>query len=252
MSYTVNQLAKLSGISIRTLHFYDEIGLLKPACYGGNNYRYYEDEQLLLLQQILFYRELGFPLNDIKKILGSDSFDKIEALKAHRNILEKDLNRTGQLIETIDKTIAHLRGKIKMKDNEFYYGFDSKKQKEHEKYLVEKGIVTQIFLDQCNEKIKNWTDTEKNDFIQDIERIMHDLIIAIEEELSPSCKEVQSLIREHYCWLKRSWNPTKAIYIGLIELYQSPEFRKFYEDRHPKLLEFMIQAMRFFSEREFS
>ena len=62
MSYTVNKLAKLSGVSVRALHFYDEIGLLKPAFYGENNYRYYEEEQLLLLQQILFFREMGFSL----------------------------------------------------------------------------------------------------------------------------------------------------------------------------------------------
>jgi DNA-binding transcriptional MerR regulator len=68
MAYTVNKLAKLSGVSVRTLHFYDEIGLLEPAYYGDNNYRYYEEEQLLMLQQILFFRELGFPLIDIQRI----------------------------------------------------------------------------------------------------------------------------------------------------------------------------------------
>lgn len=78
MSYTVNKIAKLSGVSIRTLHYYDEIGLLKPAYYGENNYRYYEEKQLLLLQQILFYRELDFQLVDIQKVLSSDGFDKIE------------------------------------------------------------------------------------------------------------------------------------------------------------------------------
>jgi DNA-binding transcriptional MerR regulator len=69
MAYTVKKLAKISGISIRTLRFYDEIGLLKPAYYGENNYRYYEEEQVLILQQILFYRELGFPLKDIHRII---------------------------------------------------------------------------------------------------------------------------------------------------------------------------------------
>src|SRR5271169_1238869 len=116
MAYTVNKLAKLSGVSARTLHFYDEIGLLKPAYYGENNYRYYEEEQLLLLQQILFYRELGFQLNDIQKILKSESFDIIEALKSHKNVLKGDLERIQVLIKTIDKTIEHLKGKTKMKN----------------------------------------------------------------------------------------------------------------------------------------
>ena len=118
MPYTVKKLAKLSGISIRTLRFYDTIGLLKPAYYGDNNYRYYEDEQILTLQQILFYRELGFPLSDIQRIMSSDEFNKIDALISHKQILAQSLDRTKQLIKTIDQTIAHLRGKKFMRDEE--------------------------------------------------------------------------------------------------------------------------------------
>jgi len=252
MAYTVNKLAKLSGVSVRTLHFYDEIGLLKPAYYGENNYRYYEETQLLMLQQILFYRELGFQLNDIQRIISGHDFDKVAALESHRKTLEKNLSQTQQLIETVDKTIAHLRGKEKMKDEELYYGFDSEKQKEHEKYLVSEGIVTQEFMDECNNKVKNWSDKEKNAFIQEGERIMKALVVAIETNAVPSDKEVQSLMRQHYRWLERSWTPTKEKYIGLTELYQTPEFRKFYDKHHPKLLQFFIEAMKIFSEKELS
>lgn len=94
MAYTVKKLAKLSGVSVRTLYFYDEIGLLKPAYYGTNGYRHYEGKRLLLLQQILFFRELGFELKKIKKILGRGDFDKLVALSSHRTVLEKDLKRT--------------------------------------------------------------------------------------------------------------------------------------------------------------
>ena len=250
MAYTVNKLAKLSGVSARTLHFYDEIGLLKPAYHGDNNYRYYEEEQLLMLQQILFYRELGFPLSEIQRIVGSDSFDKIEALQSHKRILEQGLDRTHQMIKTIDKTISHLRGKDKMKDEELYYGFDSAKQKEHEKYLVESGILTQEFLDECSRKTKNWSDKEKNAFIQDIERIMNALIIAMDEKLPPADSKVQELMKQHYIWLERTWTPTKESYLGLAQLYQTPEFKKFYDDRHPKLLAFMIEATKVFAERD--
>src|ERR1700682_64967 len=112
MAYTVKQLAKTSGVSIRTLRFYDTIGLLKPAYYGDNKYRYYEEEQILMLQQILFYREMGFSLNDIQRITSSDDFNKIDALISHKQILTQNLDRTKKLIQTIDQTIAHLRGKI--------------------------------------------------------------------------------------------------------------------------------------------
>ena len=126
MAYTVNKLAKISGISIRALRFYDQIGLLKPAYYGDNNYRYYEEEQLLMLQQILFYRELNFSLNDIQRIISSDDFNKIDALISHKQILTQSLDRTKKLIKTIDQTIAHLRDKIIMRDEELFVGFAHK------------------------------------------------------------------------------------------------------------------------------
>ncbi|HEV2614477.1 MAG TPA: MerR family transcriptional regulator [Gammaproteobacteria bacterium] len=123
MSYTVKKLATLSGISIRTLRHYDTIGLLKPAYYGDNHYRYYEEEQILMLQQILFYRELGFPLNEIQRIISCDDFNTIDALMSHKQILAQSLDRTQKLIKTIDHTIAHLRGEITMRNEELFTGF---------------------------------------------------------------------------------------------------------------------------------
>src|SRR5260370_38441824 len=98
MSYTVKQLAAMSGVSVRTLHFYDETGLLKPAYHGANGYRFYEEAQLLTLQQILFYRELGFELKQIERILGRADLDKVDALQSHRGVLPGNLARTPPLI----------------------------------------------------------------------------------------------------------------------------------------------------------
>lgn len=252
MKYTVNKLAKLSGVSISTIRFYDEIGLLKPTCRGENGYRYYEHEQLLLLQQILFFRELGFQLNDIQKIIGSDDFDKVSALNLHKKVLLQNIERTQKLVSTINKTISHLKGKITMKNEEFYYGFDSEKQKNHEQYLVQKGIVTQDFLDECNQKINSWNDEEKNAFIHDCERIYNSLVEAMNKRVLPSDNKVQNLMGEHYSWLKRTWTPTKESYLGLAELYQTPDFKKFYDKLHPDLLEFMLKAMKIFAENKLS
>ncbi len=79
--HTVKQISSLAGISIRTLHYYDEIGLLTPEIVGENKYRYYGEQSILRLQQILFYRELGLPLEQIKKIMKPEEFDALEALK---------------------------------------------------------------------------------------------------------------------------------------------------------------------------
>src|SRR4051794_25309318 len=123
MAFTVKQVAAMSGVSVRTLHFYDETGLLKPARTGANGYRFYEEPQLLMLQQILFYRELGFGLKRIKHILGQATFQKAAALRSHREVLEANIARTRGLIETIDKTIRHLEGTGTMKSEELFAGF---------------------------------------------------------------------------------------------------------------------------------
>src|SRR5688572_7342261 len=136
MAYTVKKLAAMSGVSVRALHFYDETGLLKPAYLGANGYRFYEEAQLLALQQILFYRELGFELKQIKQILGRSDFDKVSALESHRKVLRKNLARTRELIVTIDKTIEHLKGTKKMKSQEMFAGFSPEQQEKHEQYLV--------------------------------------------------------------------------------------------------------------------
>ena len=123
MAYTVKQVAAMSGVSVRTLHFYDEMGLLKPAYLGANGYRFYEEPQLLRLQQILFYRELGFELKRIKEVLGQAEFQIVAALESHRATLEQNLARTHKLLETIAKTIQHLKGTKPMKTEEMFAGF---------------------------------------------------------------------------------------------------------------------------------
>jgi len=123
MAYTVKQVAGLSGASIRTLHFYDEVGLLKPAYLSASGYRYYEEPQLLSLQQILFYRELGLELKEIKSILGGPDFERANALESHRSLLEQKLARTQILISTINKTIEHVRGSKKMSSKDMFAGF---------------------------------------------------------------------------------------------------------------------------------
>lgn len=251
MAYTVNKLAKLSGVSVRTLHFYDEIGLLKPAYFGDNHYRYYEEEQLLLLQQILFFRELGMPLSDIQKILRSDDFDKIDSLHSHKQILEKSLNRTQILIKTIDKTLEHLRGKIKMSDIEMYEGFDPKKQQEYEKYLVDNGMLTQQEVDESWKKAKHWKKENWEKFQKEGDELNQAFVAAIKAQLSPDSPEVQGLIRKHHAWVKHFWTPTKESYIGLSEMYLAhPEFRDFYMNIHPELLEYLVKGMRIFAENE--
>lgn len=252
MAYTINKLAKLSGVSIRTLHYYDEIGLLKPAYVGENNYRYYEEAELLQLQQILFYREVGFPLNDIKRIMTAPDFDRLAALESHRKQLAQNLNQTKILIETVDKTIAHLKGNKVMNIEEVFQGFTAEKQKMYQAFLVESGVRKDV-IDQANNNVKNWTKEQWLEYKREGDQVHTDLIAAIKNGLSADSAEVQNIIQRHYLLTKQFWTPNRDTYVGLSEFYSSHEdFVKFYRDLHPELLGFLQEAMRIYAENNLS
>lgn len=251
MTYTVKKLAELSGVTVRTLHHYDQIGLLQPAYHGDNNYRYYEEEQLLMLQQILFYRELDIPLDDIKRILESSEFSKVKALNGHKKVLKMEFDRIKQMIKTIDKTINHLEGKTKMADEELFYGLDSPKQKKYEKYLIEKGVCTEDEIKASREKAKNidWDVIKKR-----WDQLFKDYVDAIQKNLSPASPEVLKIVRRQFELLtdiNANSPPSKEHFIGLTEQYHShPDWFKMFNKYHPNLLEFLCKAMKVFADRK--
>ena len=251
MKYTVNKLAKISGVSPRTLRFYDEIDLLKPAFYGDNQYRYYEEEQLLMLQQILFFRELGFPLNDIQRIISSNDFDKIEALNTHKSILQSSLERTDTLIKTIDKTISHIRGKLIMNDTEMYIGLESKKQKEYENYLVGHKIITEHEVVKLQERIKDWKQEDWEAHKNEADELINAFLVLQNNGLQPNHPEVQALVLKHHNSIKSFWTPSKKNYIEIGQLYQNhPDFRKFYETYKPELIDYIFSAIQIFAQTQ--
>lgn len=251
MQYTVNKLAKLSGVSPRTLRFYDEINLLKPAFYGDNRYRYYEEEQLLMLQQILFFRELGFSLDDIQRIISSDDFNKIETLNIHKSTLLKNLESTKILIRTIDKTIEHLRGNIIMNATEMYDGFDPEKQKEYENYLLDHKIITEHEINKFQEKVKNWKKDNWETHKKEGDALTNAFLVAFHKGLQPDNSEVQAIVLTHHNWIKSFWTPSKKSYIELGRLYKNhPDFRKFYESYDPQLIDYIFQAIQIFAENQ--
>ena len=107
---TVKQISKLAHITPRTIHYYDQIGLLLPDEVGDNGYRYYSDASLLKLQQILFYRELDIPLEQIREIMGRENYDLQEALEDHKDQLRKRIDRLQKLISTVDQTLKYFKG----------------------------------------------------------------------------------------------------------------------------------------------
>jgi MerR family transcriptional regulator, thiopeptide resistance regulator len=253
MAYTVKQVAAMSGVSVRTLHFYDETGLLKPAFHGANGYRFYEEPQLLTLQQILFYRDLGLELKQIKHILGRADFEILSALETHRQVLQKNLARTRKLIATIDKTIEHLKGKKKMKSEEMFDGFSPEQQAKHEQYLIDRfGAGMREGIAQSKAKVKHWTKADWQKSGAAFNEICRDLVSGLERKLPATSPEVQRVIRRHYEWLEQFWTPTRDSYAGHSQLIVDSGLRKAYETHHPQLPEFAAAAMKEFAESELS
>jgi MerR family transcriptional regulator, thiopeptide resistance regulator len=251
MAYTVKSMAAISGVSVRTLHFYDEAGLLKPAYLGGNGYRYYEEAQLLTLQQILFYRELGFELKQIKRILSRSDFDKVAALESHREVLRSKLVRSRQLIVTIDKTIEYLKGSKKMKSEELFTGFSPEQQAKHEEYLVGRfGEGVKGSLAESKQKVRNWTRRDWEKSGRAFAGICTELVGLMQRGLAGDSPEVQQVIRRHYEWLKQYWTPTQESYAGHSQMIVDSDLRKAFEVHHAQLPEFAAAAMRVFAKRE--
>ena len=132
MEYTINKLAKLAGVSSRTLRYYDEIGLLKPTRKSTTGYRIYGQREVDLLQQIMFYRELEVPLDEIKAIISASEFNALDSLYSHRESLLYKRNRLDQVISNLDNTIKAMKGELVMSDSEKFEGFLKKMVGENE------------------------------------------------------------------------------------------------------------------------
>lgn len=127
----------MAGISVRMLHHYDKIGLLDPESVSDAGYRLYSDENLDRLQQILFFKELNFPLQEIKIILDSPNFNKKEALETHKQLLLEKKIRLEKIIQSVDKTISSMEGEFKMNKKEVLGAFDMTEIEEHQKKYSE-------------------------------------------------------------------------------------------------------------------
>jgi MerR family transcriptional regulator, thiopeptide resistance regulator len=248
--YTVSEMAKLSGVSVRALHHYDDLGLLKPASLGANGYRYYGREELLRLQQILFHRELGLPLERIKALLDDPGFDRIAALKMHRGTLEKEAERFRHLIATIDRTIAQLDGDGTMADKDLYQGFSQEKQAQWEMEIVERyGEHGRAKIAESKANLAKMTKADIEAGKAEMDAINRALAEAMDAGVPADDGRVQALVARHYAWVCRAWKPNRAAYVGLGTMYvESPDFRAVYEAVRPGLTAYLAEAMRVFAD----
>jgi DNA-binding transcriptional MerR regulator len=241
--YTIRQLADLAGVTVRTLHHYHQIGLLRPSSIGGNGYRYYEEDAVYRLQQILFYRELDVPLEEIRRIIWSRDFDVLKALEAHRSALQAEAGRIKRLIRTIDQTTEHLRGKSSMDDSQLFKGFSEEEQARLTEEAAQRWDPRTVRS--SNARWKKYPADRKQRILEEGRTVHKDLIAAMHE--APASPRVQAIIGRWHANLQHFWSPNDEQLLGLADLYnEDPRFRANYDALNPGLAAFMREAMRIY------
>ncbi|KON89926.1 MerR family transcriptional regulator [Sporosarcina globispora] len=253
MEYTVQKLAKLAGVSSRTLRYYDEIGILKPARTNSSGYRIYGQQEVDGLQQILFYRELGVSLDQIKEIITAPAFDAADALKEHREKLLEKRKQLDLLITNVEKTIASAEGRTTMSDKEKFEGFKKKmiedNEKQYGKEIREK--YGNEMVDNSNAKLMNMTQEEHGAVTQLAEEVNSTLAQAMETG-DPAGGLAQKAADLHKQWITFYWNEySKEAHAGLAEMYVADErFKAYYDKIRPGAAEFLRDAINVYTGQQ--
>jgi DNA-binding transcriptional MerR regulator len=249
--YTVKKLSELAGVSVRTLHLYDEIGLLKPSVRTGAGYRMYGETELLRLQQILFYKELGISLQDIASILDHPEFDIVQALESHREALKAKKERLHVMLNTIDNTITKIKKGMKLKHEELYQGLPKEKAEAWRNEAIEK--YGEDSVERSEKYLLNMT---KESFValqQEQIDTNAKLVSMVNED--PESDQVQEVIARHYVIIRKYWgthgsaDKQAEAYGGLGELYVNDErFTMVTGKPNPAFAQFMQRAMSFYAK----
>jgi DNA-binding transcriptional MerR regulator len=244
-SYTIKKLAEFAGVSVRTLHYYDEIGLLKPEYRRSNGYRYYGDKAIARLQQIMFFRELGFGLEEIKKIMSRPDFNMVEALEGHRALLTKQAERLSELLKTVDLTIKKMKGEAEMTIKEYYQGFSDEQIEKYRQEVKER-----------------WGEDALKDSEARVMKMGKEKFAAIQAEGGVIFRTIADNMAKGYDspfiqkqvalwhqWLENFSHYSDEAVLGLGRAYsQDKRFAKFFRKINKNLPEFLTKAIEYWCE----
>ena len=239
--FTVKQISKIAGITPRTLHYYDEIGLLKPARIGENGYRYYAEESLLRLQQILLYKELDMPLENICRILEAKDFNVIAALEIHKNELHNRIQRLEMILTTVDQTIDHLKGNKPMKDFQIFKGLTKEEEAENERAAMQ--LYDPVVVKNSYKKWNAYSADEKQNILNEGNAIYRSMVEAIPD--GPASSAAQTAVERWRQHIEYFWSPNEEQLAGLTHGYvNDPAFRANFDKIDTRLAEFFEQAVK--------
>jgi len=253
MEYTVHQLANVAGVSTRTLRYYDEIEILKPARINSSGYRIYGKSEVDSLQQILFYRELGLCLEDIKIIITKPSFNKTNALIEHRKKLLEKRAQLDLLILNIDKTIATSKGEISMADKEKFEGFKQKLIDDNEDQYGREAREKygEDAVNKSNAKVKGMSKEQYEDITRLENEVMETLGAAFITG-DPAGELAQKATELHKQWLTFYWDDySKDAHAGIAQMYVDDErFKAYYDKKQPGTAEFLRDAVLVYTQKK--
>jgi MerR family transcriptional regulator, thiopeptide resistance regulator len=246
MPYTVNQLATLAHVSVRTLHHYDAIGLLHPSFIAKNGYRQYEERELIRLQQILFFRELDFSLDDIARIMRSPDFTVIEALKAQQALVKLKRARLDTLIETINTTIKSMTDNTPLVTEELYDAFRDDDVKQYQDEVKERWGNTDAYK-QSAARVGKMTKAQMEKLKADGKAFTEELAKTM--DYSFDSDEAQAMVQKHYDGVNVFYTCSIAMYRNLGQMYvDDARFTAYYDAFRPGLAAWLRDAINFYCD----
>ncbi len=241
----IKEVADLVGISVRTLHHYDEIGLLKPDKIADSGYRIYTEENLEMLQQILFFRELDVPLKDIKRIVQAPDYDRYATLELHRSMLLEKRARLDRVLSTLDRTLKHERGEIAMSQKEKFAGFKMGPNRYEEEARKRWGDQA---VEASNTKLKAMGTAGQQAWMDEMNAVYKEL--AVLRHGSPASDEAQAAIKAWYELLNRMGSYSYEAFKGLGQMYVDDDrFTQSIDQFGAGLAVFMRDAMAIFADQ---
>ena len=246
MPYTVKAVADMAGVSIRTLHHYDEIGLLDPSSVSHAGYRLYTDADLERLQQVLFFKELGFGLKEIKAIVDSPAFDRKQALAMHRELLVEKRKRLEKLIESVDQTIGSMERGKEMSKETLFDGFDESKLKEYREEARQRWGAAVV--DESHRRVSKYTKADWAQVQTESTAINEGMVALMGTD--PAGAKAQDLAGRWFKMINdRYYTCTPEIFRNLGIMYvEDARFTAFYDKYKPGLAVFMRDAMGVYSD----
>ena len=251
--YTVGRAADLSGVTIRTLHHYDEVGLLSPGGRSAAGYRIYEDSDLERLQRILFYRELGFTLDDISTIVDDPQTDALGHLRRQRRLLTGRIDRLRSMVDAIDYEMEARTMNIKLTPEERLEVFGEFRPEDYAEEAEQRWGDTEVYKE-SQRRVSSYNKEDWQRLKAEEEEIRTRLAAAFEAGLAPDSEEAMAAAEAHRQHISRwFYECSYEIHRGLTEMYVSDErFRSNYNTQVPGLAAFIKDAVHANARQQFS